>query len=96
MIRGKIYTTTPGLRTMVKGIWGVGEANSDNGTNALRDVASGKKAAVSCHGEIAALGILRFDLLSFIVELATEELAQIGSNLTKRTVCQAWTIWNVR
>ncbi|KAL4898837.1 hypothetical protein BDW74DRAFT_171932 [Aspergillus multicolor] len=67
MIGGKIDTTAPGLRTSVKGVWGVGDANSDNSTNVPHAMASGKRAAVYCH-----------------VEMASEELAQIGSNATKR------------
>jgi hypothetical protein len=67
-IGGKIDTSAPGLRTTVKGVWGVGDANSDNSTNVPHAMGSGKKAAVYCH----------FDL-------ASEELAQIGSNSTKRT-----------
>jgi thioredoxin reductase len=47
----KINTTAPGLRTTVKGVWGIGDANSDNSTNVPHAMSSGKKAAVFCHGE---------------------------------------------
>ncbi|KAL3456232.1 hypothetical protein BJX64DRAFT_294281 [Aspergillus heterothallicus] len=67
MLGGKIDTTAPGLRTTVKGVWGVGDANSDNSTNVPHAMSSGKRAAVYCH-----------------VEMASEELAQIKSNSTKR------------
>ncbi|KAL2843906.1 hypothetical protein BJY01DRAFT_264107 [Aspergillus pseudoustus] len=67
MLGGKIDTTAPGLRTTVKGVWGVGDANSDNSTNVPHAMASGKRAAVFCH-----------------VEMASEELALITSNSTKR------------
>lgn len=43
-------TTAPGLRTTVPGVWGVGDANSDNSTNVPHATSSGKKAAVFCHG----------------------------------------------
>ncbi|KAL4875993.1 putative cytoplasmic thioredoxin reductase [Aspergillus karnatakaensis] len=67
-IGGKIDTSTnAGLRTSVKGVWGVGDANSDNSTNVPHGMASGKRAAVYCH-----------------VELATEEIALIGSNSTAK------------
>jgi thioredoxin reductase len=85
MIGGKIDTTAPGLRTTVKGVWGIGDANSDNSTNVPHAMGSGKKAAVCCHGELASLDKSPLHLLTFVVELASEELAQIGSNSTKRT-----------
>ena len=47
----KINTMAPGLRTTVPGVWGVGDANSDNSTNVPHAMASGKKAAVFCHGK---------------------------------------------
>ncbi|KAL4761090.1 NAD(P)/FAD-dependent oxidoreductase [Aspergillus foveolatus] len=53
MLGGKIDTTAPGLRTSVKGVWGVGDANSDNSTNVPHAMASGKRAAVYCHVEMA-------------------------------------------
>ncbi|KXG45485.1 Pyridine nucleotide-disulfide oxidoreductase, class-II [Penicillium griseofulvum] len=49
----KINTTAPGLRTTIPGVWGVGDANSDNSTNVPHAMASGKKAAVFCHVEMA-------------------------------------------
>ena len=52
MLGGKIDTTAPGLRTSVKDVWGVGDANSDNSTNVPHAMASGKRAAVYCHGEL--------------------------------------------
>jgi hypothetical protein len=48
----KMNTTAPGLRTTVPGVWGVGDANSDNSTNVPHAMFSGKKAAVFCHGEL--------------------------------------------
>ncbi|KAJ5184910.1 hypothetical protein N7491_007219 [Penicillium cf. griseofulvum] len=49
----KMNTMAPGLRTTVPGVWGVGDANSDNSTNVPHAMASGKKAAVFCHVELA-------------------------------------------
>ncbi|OQE19248.1 hypothetical protein PENFLA_c019G03894 [Penicillium flavigenum] len=63
----KINTTARGLRTTIPGVWGVGDANSDNSTNVPHAMFSGKKAAVFCH-----------------VEMATEELAQVGGSPAKR------------
>ncbi|CBF71843.1 hypothetical protein AN6963.2 [Aspergillus nidulans FGSC A4] len=53
ILGGKIDTTAPGLRTSMKGVWGVGDANSDNSTNVPHAMASGKRAAVYCHVEMA-------------------------------------------
>ncbi|KAA8647917.1 hypothetical protein EYZ11_012156 [Aspergillus tanneri] len=53
MIGPKINTTRPGLRTSLDGVWGVGDANSDDSTNVPHAMASGKKAAVYCHVELA-------------------------------------------
>jgi thioredoxin reductase len=50
---GKINTTAPGLRTTVPGVWGVGDATSDNSTNVPHAMYSGKKSAVFCHGRSA-------------------------------------------
>lgn len=47
----KMNTMAPGLRTTVPGVWGVGDANSDNSTNVPHAMSTGKKAAVFCHGE---------------------------------------------
>ncbi|KAJ5261829.1 hypothetical protein N7505_008696 [Penicillium chrysogenum] len=63
----KMDTTARGLRTTIPGVWGVGDANSDNSTNVPHAMSSGKKAAVFCH-----------------VEMATEELAQVGGSPAKR------------
>ncbi|KAF4154233.1 hypothetical protein CNMCM8927_000023 [Aspergillus lentulus] len=49
----KMNTTARGLRTTVKGVWGVGDANSDNSTNVPHAMSSGKTAAVFCHVELA-------------------------------------------
>jgi hypothetical protein len=84
-IGGKIDTSAPGLRTTVKGVWGVGDANSDNSTNVPHAMGSGKKAAVYCHCELPIFHISPVHLLTYVVDLASEELAQIGSNSTKRT-----------
>lgn len=47
----KLNTTGSGLRTTVPGVWGVGDANSDNSTNVVHAMSSGKTAAVYSHGE---------------------------------------------
>ncbi|CAG7974842.1 unnamed protein product [Penicillium nalgiovense] len=49
----KMNTMAPGLRTTVPGVWGVGDANSDNSTNVPHAMSTGKKAAVFCHVEMA-------------------------------------------
>jgi thioredoxin reductase len=55
MLGSKMNTTAKGLQTTIHGVWGVGDANSDNTTNVPHAMSSGKKAAVFCHGEIYSL-----------------------------------------
>lgn len=51
MLGGKIDTqTNSGLRTSLPGVWGIGDANSDNSTNVPHAMYSGKRAAVYAHG----------------------------------------------
>ncbi|GFF98844.1 alkyl hydroperoxide reductase subunit F [Aspergillus udagawae] len=53
LLGSKINTTARGLRTTVKGVWAIGDANSDNSTNVPHAMSSGKTAAVHCHVELA-------------------------------------------
>ncbi|KNG90105.1 putative thioredoxin reductase, partial [Aspergillus nomiae NRRL 13137] len=53
MLGSKMNTLRKGLRTSVPGVWGVGDANSDNSTNVPHAMSSGKSAAVYCHVEMA-------------------------------------------
>ncbi|GAB1205858.1 hypothetical protein APSETT445_004537 [Aspergillus pseudonomiae] len=53
MLGSKMNTLRKGLRTSVPGVWGVGDANSDNSTNVPHAMSSGKTAAVYCHVEMA-------------------------------------------
>ncbi|PKX94833.1 NAD(P)/FAD-dependent oxidoreductase [Aspergillus novofumigatus IBT 16806] len=55
----KMNTTARGLRTTVKGVWGIGDANSDNSTNVPHAMSSGKTAAVHCHVELATEELAR-------------------------------------
>ena len=56
MLGSKIDTqTNKGLRTSLAGVWGVGDANSDNSTNVPHAMYSGKKAAVFAHGTFTSL-----------------------------------------
>lgn len=51
MLGSKMNTSPKGLRTSVGGVWGIGDANSDNSTNVPHAMSSGKSAAVYCHGK---------------------------------------------
>ncbi|KAE8370479.1 hypothetical protein BDV27DRAFT_169036 [Aspergillus caelatus] len=53
MLGSKMNTLRKGLRTSVPGVWGIGDANSDNSTNVPHAMSSGKSAAVYCHVELA-------------------------------------------
>ncbi|KAE8377145.1 hypothetical protein BDV26DRAFT_282078 [Aspergillus bertholletiae] len=53
MLGSKMNTLRKGLRTNVPGVWGIGDANSDNSTNVPHAMSSGKSAAVYCHVEMA-------------------------------------------
>ncbi|GIK06059.1 hypothetical protein Aspvir_010177 [Aspergillus viridinutans] len=59
LLGSKINTTARGLRTTVKGVWGIGDANSDNSTNVPHAMSSGKTAAVYCHVELATEELAR-------------------------------------
>ncbi|KAF7160162.1 hypothetical protein CNMCM5623_005677 [Aspergillus felis] len=71
----KINTTAGGLRTTVKGVWGIGDANSDNSTNVPHAMSSGKTAAVYCHVELAAEELARISGNSAKRDLINDRLA---------------------
>lgn len=51
MLGTKMNTMAKGLQTTIRGVWGAGDANSDNSTNVPHAMSSGKTAAVYCHGK---------------------------------------------
>lgn len=80
----KIRVDQASMRTSLKGVFAVGDANSDNSTNVPHAMYSGKRAAVFVHGKFnhpfrsTERGLKLADKC-FPVELAREEsLASIG------------------
>lgn len=51
----KIYADVNSARTSLKGVWAVGDANSDGSTNVPHAMYSGKKSAVYIHGELHSM-----------------------------------------
>lgn len=81
----KIKVNFHGMKTSQEGVFGVGDANSDNSTNVPHAMFSGKRAAVYIHVEMSreesASKVSKRDGLLSRRELEKEAVRAIGANL---------------